>query len=59
SRGRPSSPARRRRRPRRRRPPSGAVPFGRESEPPRGPGQSEGGEWTRMYGEDDLRRDGR
>ncbi|MEV5830759.1 hypothetical protein AB0L25_34855 [Spirillospora sp. NPDC052242] len=37
-------------------PPSGAVPFGREDERP-GPyrGQGEGGEWTRMYGDDDLR----
>ncbi|MBE1533762.1 hypothetical protein [Actinomadura algeriensis] len=40
-------------------PSSGAVPFGRESDPQRGSGQGEGGEWTRMYGEDDLRRDGR
>ncbi|GGV27320.1 hypothetical protein GCM10010182_57880 [Actinomadura cremea] len=45
-------------------PPSGAVPFGREddrSDPFRAPGQGEGegGEWTRMYGGDDLRRDGR
>ncbi|RSN48752.1 hypothetical protein DMH08_33460 [Actinomadura sp. WAC 06369] len=37
-------------------PPSGAVPFGREGDRPEPyRGQGEGGEWTRMYGDDDLR----
>ncbi|QFG21766.1 hypothetical protein [Actinomadura sp. WMMB 499] len=47
-------------------PPQGAVPFGAEQERERerpgqfgAPGEGEGGEWTRMYGGDDLRRDGR